>query len=233
MLRKATRAGGPAVAPPLVHDVVRSAGQPLDGQTLAHFETRFGRDFSHVRVHTDLHAAQSAAAVNALAYTHSHHIVFGSGQFAPAAASGRTLLGHELVHTMQQSASPASSSGEIEIGAADSAAEREAESASANVHSGDPVTAGPVSASTLQRQARGPVPVGARASAPEDFGIAVAVVDHGASGAKAAAEAKMRQVFYSLNRDNLAQMQSDGITRIEMHIIPYDKKIIELPSISV
>ena len=227
--RKATRAAGPGLAPPIVHDVVRSPGQSLDGPTLALYANRFGRDFSHVRVHTDARAGQSAAAVNALAYTHGHHIVFGTGQFAPASASGRTLLGHELVHTIQQSASPACSSGPIEIGPADSPAEREAESASEAVHSVRSIGAGSISVLTLQRQVPGPVPVGSRTSAPEDFGIAVVVLDHGASGAKAAAEAKMRQVFYSLRPDNLAQMQSNGITRIEMHIIPYDQKIVDLP----
>jgi hypothetical protein len=226
--RKATRATGPALAPPLVHDVVRSASQSLDGQTLALFANRFGRDFSHVRVHTDSRAAQSAVAVNALAYTHRNHIAFGAGQYAPTTSSGRALLGHELAHTIQQSGPRASSGAAIEIGAPDSDLEREAESASETVHSGRSVVAGSVSRFILQRQAPGPVPVGARASAPEDFGIAVVVVDHGASGARAAAEARLRQVFYSLSSDNLAQMQSDGITGVEMHIIPYDKKIIEL-----
>ncbi len=227
--RKATRATGPVVAPPLVHDVVRSAGQPLDGQTLALFANRFGRDFSNVRVHTDPRAAQSAAAVNALAYTHGNHIAFGNGQYAPTTSSGRALLGHELVHTIQQSDSPASSSGPIEIGPADSPAEREADSASEAVHAVRSIGAGSISALTMQRQVAGPVPVGSRTRTPEDFGIAVVVVDHGASGAKPAAEARLRQVFYSLSPDNLAQMQSNGITRVEMHIIPYDKKIVELP----
>src|SRR6266481_6002155 len=55
--------------PPIVHEVLRSPGQPLDAATRAFMEPRFGHDFSRVRVHTDAKAAASARAVNALAYT--------------------------------------------------------------------------------------------------------------------------------------------------------------------
>lgn len=229
--RAAGPAASPAVAPPVVHDVVGSAGRPLDGQTRSFFETSFGRDFSQVRVHTDARAAQSASAVDAVAYTHGHHIVFGAGQYSPATSSGRELLGHELTHTIQQSgASSSSSAAAIEIGAADSAAEREAESASQTVRSGRPLVRGSVSGFTLQRQAAAaPAAAGAGPrSTPEDFGIAVAVVDHGAGGVKAAAEARLRQVFNGLNPANLAEFQRNGIARIEMHIIPYDKKLTDL-----
>lgn len=53
------------------------AGQPLDAATRAFMEPRFGHDFSHVRVHTDARAVESAQAVNALAYTVGHDVVFG------------------------------------------------------------------------------------------------------------------------------------------------------------
>ena len=56
-------------APPIVDDVLRSSGQPLDEATRAFMEPRFGHDFSRVRLHTDAEAAESARAVNALAYT--------------------------------------------------------------------------------------------------------------------------------------------------------------------
>ena len=36
-------------APPIVHEVLRSPGQPLDASTRAFFEPRFGHDFSQVR----------------------------------------------------------------------------------------------------------------------------------------------------------------------------------------
>jgi hypothetical protein len=65
-------------------------------------EPRFAHDFSGVRVHTDMHAAVSAAAVGARAYTVGHDVVFGAGQFTPGSESGRHLLAHELAHTLQQ-----------------------------------------------------------------------------------------------------------------------------------
>src|SRR5438876_916483 len=37
-------------APPIVHEVLRSQGQPLDLSTRAFMEPRFGHDFSGVRV---------------------------------------------------------------------------------------------------------------------------------------------------------------------------------------
>lgn len=67
-------------------------------------ESRFGYDFSHVRVHTDARAAESARAVNARAYAVAHNIVFGDDQYEPNTQNGRRLIAHELTHTLQQSA---------------------------------------------------------------------------------------------------------------------------------
>jgi hypothetical protein len=94
---------GQIAAPPIVHEVLRSSGQPLDPATRAFMEPRFGHDFSHVRVHTDERAGASSHAVHALAYTAGRHLVFGTGQYSPTIASGRRLLAHELAHTIQQS----------------------------------------------------------------------------------------------------------------------------------
>jgi hypothetical protein len=60
-------------------------------------------DLSDVRIHTDARAAESARAVNALAYTVGNNIVFGAGQFAARTREGRRLLAHELTHVVQQS----------------------------------------------------------------------------------------------------------------------------------
>jgi Domain of unknown function (DUF4157) len=142
--------------PPIVHEVLRSPGQPLDAATRGYFETRFSGtlsavpvrlaaksnasslsveppdtsyereadawaeratsagansrsnrsakmpDFSHVRVHTDAMAAESARRVNALAYTVGSDVVFAPGQFNPASFAGKRLLAHELTHVVQQ-----------------------------------------------------------------------------------------------------------------------------------
>ena len=49
---------GETTAPPIVHDVLRSPGQPLDAATRAYFERRLGHDFSRVRVHINSEAAE-------------------------------------------------------------------------------------------------------------------------------------------------------------------------------
>lgn len=89
-------------APGVVHEVLRSPGQPLDSVTRSYMENQFGRDFRHVRVHADAKAAESATAVNALAYTVGSNVVFGAGQYAPHRARGQHLLAHELTHVVQQ-----------------------------------------------------------------------------------------------------------------------------------
>jgi len=95
----------PLGAPPVVHEVLRSVGQPLDATTRAYFEPRFGHDFSGVRVHADAAAEESARELNARAYTVRHNIVFGAGRFAPRTEEGRRLIAHELMHVIQQSGS--------------------------------------------------------------------------------------------------------------------------------
>jgi Domain of unknown function (DUF4157) len=90
--------------PPIVHEVLRTSGQPLDPTTRGLMESRFGHNFGHVRVHADAHAARSANAVDALAYTVGRDIVFGAGRYAPATSPGRQLLAHELTHVVQQRA---------------------------------------------------------------------------------------------------------------------------------
>lgn len=102
--RRAINQTEPASVPPIVHEVLRSSGQPLEADTRAFMESRFGHDFSHVRVHADANAAESARAVNALAYTVGRNVVFGARQYAPGTAGGKRLLAHELTHTVQQSA---------------------------------------------------------------------------------------------------------------------------------
>ena len=99
------QAGGAGLmtAPATVHKALRSPGQPFDPATRAFMEPRFGFDFSHVRVHLDDVAAESARDVNAQAYTVGHNIVFGANRFAPHAHEGRRLIAHELTHVMQQS----------------------------------------------------------------------------------------------------------------------------------
>ena len=83
-------------------DALNGRGQGLNQSTRNYFEPRFGYDFSHVRVHTDAHAANSAASIQAAAYTIGKNIVFGAGHYAPQSPVGKRLLAHELTHVVQQ-----------------------------------------------------------------------------------------------------------------------------------
>lgn len=79
-----------------------TSGRPLDIPTRRFFETRFGNDFSGVRVHTDPGATGSAAAVSARAYTTGEDIYFNQDEYDPQHPNGQRLLAHELAHVVQQ-----------------------------------------------------------------------------------------------------------------------------------
>jgi hypothetical protein len=101
--RKAASAVTPTEAPPIVHEVLRSPGQPLDAATRAFFEPRFGFNFDRVRVHHEARATEAAESVGARAFTVGSDLVFARGQFAPHSIEGRRLLAHEFAHVVQQS----------------------------------------------------------------------------------------------------------------------------------
>jgi Domain of unknown function (DUF4157) len=76
----------------------RREGEPLDPDVRSDMESRFGRDFGHVRVHTDADAGASALALGASAYTVGRDIVFSPGAYQPSSGGGKQLLAHELAH---------------------------------------------------------------------------------------------------------------------------------------
>lgn len=82
-------------------------GVPLPSSERTFFESRFNRDLSAVRIHTDPGAVASARHIRARAYTTGNHIVFDQGQFQPGTDKGRWLLAHELTHVSQQHGSMA------------------------------------------------------------------------------------------------------------------------------
>jgi Domain of unknown function (DUF4157) len=130
----------PAIAPTIVQDVLRSPGQPLDAAARAIMKSHIGHDFSHVRVHTDANAVNSARAVNALAYTVGRDIVFAQDQYRPATRAGRQLLAHELTHVVQQDGSHGPSSvDQLTLDAPDSPTEKEARKIGAEIFAGGPV----------------------------------------------------------------------------------------------
>jgi len=103
--RHATGAATPVEAPPIVHQVLRSPGRPLEGPVRRQMEDGFGHDFSRVRVHTGTAADASARAVAAHAYAAGNNIVFANGQYAPSQTAGQRLIAHELAHVVQQAGS--------------------------------------------------------------------------------------------------------------------------------
>jgi hypothetical protein len=124
--------------PPIVYDVLRSPGQPLAMDVRAFYESRFGHDFSAVRLHADARAADSARAVGARAYTVGTGIVLGEGAQPTATARGSRLLAHELAHVVQQHGSAAAQA-KLTVGEAGSPAEREADLAAEQVARGGAV----------------------------------------------------------------------------------------------
>jgi hypothetical protein len=103
-------------ASPVVPSVLRTPGKSPDLATRAFMESRFGRDFSQVRVHAGEEAAAAARAAGARAYTVGKDIVFGSGEYLPGTASTKRLLAHELAHFIQQTSNTADSMRDVSSG---------------------------------------------------------------------------------------------------------------------
>ena len=77
-------------------------GERLSPDVTDFYETRFGHDFSAVRVHTGETAMRYNEAVNAYAFTYGTHIWLGPGlQPRPS-----HILAHELAHVVQQTQPP-------------------------------------------------------------------------------------------------------------------------------
>jgi len=124
--RRAGDGQEPSSVPPIVDEVLRSPGRPLDVPTRRVMEGRFGRDFGGVGVHTDAAAGASAQAVNALAYTVGTNIVFAPGEYSPHSSSGERLLAHELTHVVQQTDAPLPNGNSLPISQPADASEKEA-----------------------------------------------------------------------------------------------------------
>lgn len=156
--RKTAISTEPAGVPPIVYDVLRYSGRPLDPAMRTFMEPRFGRDFSQVRVHTDAAAAASAREVHARAYTVGRDVVFGAGRYEPATPEGRRLIAHELTHVLQQSFGAAAppSRGGLTIAGSQSSLEALADSVAGQVAGGGFMNADlPISGTVLQRDKEG------------------------------------------------------------------------------
>ncbi len=104
-VQRAVQGNGGSGIDPQVEDRVRSLkgrGKPLPEDEREFFESRFGADFSGVRIHTDSTAVETSKDLNARAYTVGSDIAFNSGEYQPGTGAGRHLLAHELTHVIQQ-----------------------------------------------------------------------------------------------------------------------------------
>jgi hypothetical protein len=114
-----------------VDEALRSPGRSLDPATRSLMQSRFGHDFSKVRVHADPAAAESARGHRARAYAFGHDIVLRDG-YRPNTVPGRRVLAHELAHVVQQTGGIT----EGAVGAQNPRAEAEARVASDRVGAG-------------------------------------------------------------------------------------------------
>ena len=169
--RAAIGGGARGAAPRIVHEVLGEPGQPLDRVTAAHMSSRFGHDFSTVRVHDGPRASDSAAAVGAEAYTVGSHLAFARGRYAPRDDAGRALLAHELAHVVQQHRAGGTPTGvPLTIGPADDPAEREADRMAQAAHGGAAVVTPSIHPRALRRQTAPPPTAGAPAPSIQKFG---------------------------------------------------------------
>lgn len=149
--RRATASTVSQIAPGNRPPTVGAGGVGLDAPTRAFMETRFGHDFGSVRVHTDARSAESARAVDALAYTVGRDVVFAPGQYQPHTRAGLGLLAHELAHTVQQSGGGAPTRASAKISSPHSEAEREADHAAQRALDGETVRVRRQAEATVQR----------------------------------------------------------------------------------
>jgi len=91
---------------PVTQVIGRGGGQPLEPAARSLMESRFGENFSDVRVHTGDQASVSAQALHANAYTAGNEIVFRDGHYRPGTADGDQTIAHELAHVVQQRSGP-------------------------------------------------------------------------------------------------------------------------------
>lgn len=138
---------------PIIGDVLRRGGEPLDSGVRSVMESRFGHNFGQVRVHADADAGRAADELHARAWTFGNHVVFGRGQYAPGEHRGNWVLAHELAHVVQQTGAPAAIARSSEAAVSgDDAFEREASIAADRVAAGAKASVAPARSSMSIRR---------------------------------------------------------------------------------
>lgn len=96
---------GGAVASDTISNQIKASkgsGSSMNGHTQTFMQSRFGTDFTDVKIHTGNDAIQMNRELNAKAFTVGNDIYFNEGQYNPNSKDGKHLLAHELTHTVQQ-----------------------------------------------------------------------------------------------------------------------------------
>lgn len=163
--REAAGPSADATAEPNSHSMIPPGrGEPLDDGTREFMESRFGTDFSRVRIHTDPPAAASAKMLNANAYATGSDIYFAEGKYSPQTQEGQHLIAHELTHTVHQgevatisNAVATKGSDSVAVGRVDDPLEQQAEHVAdlvmaSGVHPVDNISAGQTPAIRRQEQ---------------------------------------------------------------------------------
>jgi len=126
-------------AEPTIHDAATAAvehkgsGSSADANVAARVGAHLGADFSGVRVHSDPLTQQATAAMGARAFAYGGDVFLG----AQESGADMGLMAHELTHVAQQGAAGQRAvQRAVQVGDADSPAEREADQVSAAVTAG-------------------------------------------------------------------------------------------------
>ena len=128
---------------PTIHDAAtaavehRGAGQPVDAGLAAQVSAQVGADVASARVHTDPLANQASAAMGARAFAYGTDVFLGADE-SPADVG---LMAHELTHVAQQGGGARMPAAKLEVGAADSPAEHQADQVAGAVTAGAAPTA--------------------------------------------------------------------------------------------
>jgi hypothetical protein len=83
----------------------KGGGSAMDSGDQSFFESRFGQDFSDVKVHTGGDSDAINQSLGARAFTNGSDVFMRNGEYSPGNSSSRELLAHELTHVVQQTGS--------------------------------------------------------------------------------------------------------------------------------
>lgn len=205
---KASNGVESATASGNVDDLIASSGSAMDQDTRTFMESRFGYDFSRVRIHSGAKANEAATSVGARAFTVGEHLAFAAGEYVPSSSGGRRLLAHELAHVLQQGKadrenSKPRTSPKLAIGEPSDPLEREADRIAERVMapadrpaSADPNLQPGISSYLLQRQGAAATP-----PAPTTVDLAAHPPVHAPSCGPFRATTDVRGVTWTLEPD--------------------------------